>query len=121
VRLPSFRSFLVVLSLTLMAGTSAADPRQSQAAFEAAIRDRSTSPYIVLITVVDDRTGQTGTGCSGANLLLGAIYIEGGDVSAAQLRPRSAPALRKLKGLHWRTPVTSSIFPVSRMALWCRG
>ena len=75
-RLPSFRSFLVVLSLILMAGTAAADPRQSQAAFETAIRDHSTSPYIVLITVVDDRTGQTSTGCSGANLLLGAIYIE---------------------------------------------
>jgi TonB family protein len=76
VRLLSFRNFLAVLSLVLMAGTSAADPRQSQAAFETAIRDHSTSPYIVLITVVDDRTGWTSTGCSGANLLLGAIYIE---------------------------------------------
>jgi TonB family protein len=76
VRLPSFCSFLVVLSPISMAGTSAADPRQSQAAFETAIKDHSTSPYIVLITVVDDRTGQTSTGCSTANLLRGAIYIE---------------------------------------------
>jgi len=54
-RFPSFRSFLVVPSLISMAGTSAAaDPSQSQAAFEAAIQDHSTSPYIVLITVVDD-------------------------------------------------------------------
>jgi hypothetical protein len=75
-RFPSFRSFLVVPSLISMAGTSAADPSQSQAAFEAAIQDHSTSPYIVLITVVDDWTGQTSTGCSPVNLLRGAIYIE---------------------------------------------
>src|SRR6267154_1835055 len=57
-------------------GESAAQPRQSQAAFETAIRDNSTSPYVVLITVVDDRTGKSSSGCNSANLLLGAIYLE---------------------------------------------
>ncbi len=55
---------------------SAAQARQSQAAFETAIRDNSTSPYVVLITVVDDRTGQASSGCNTANLLRGAIYLE---------------------------------------------
>jgi TonB-like protein len=54
----------------------AAQARQSQAAFETAIRDNSTSPYVVLFTVVDDRTGQTRIGCTTANLLRGAIYLE---------------------------------------------
>jgi hypothetical protein len=53
-----------------------AQARQSHAAFETAIRDTSTSPYLVLITVVDDRTGQVSTGCDTANRLLGAIYLE---------------------------------------------
>jgi TonB family protein len=57
-------------------GESAAQARQSHAAFETAIRDNSTSPYVVLITVVDDRTGQTSSGCNTANLLRGAIYLE---------------------------------------------
>jgi TonB family protein len=66
---------LSVLSIGLTT-QSAAHARQSQAAFETAIRDKSTSPYIVLITVVDDRTGQVSTGCNSANLLRGAIYRE---------------------------------------------
>ena len=55
---------------------SAAQARQSHAAFETAIRDKSSSPYIVLITVVDDRTGQASTGCNNVQLLRSAIYRE---------------------------------------------
>ena len=51
---------------------------QSPESFEAAVRDNSTSPVYVLITVVDDTTGQTKTGCTTANLLLGAIHMEYG-------------------------------------------
>jgi TonB family protein len=71
---------LFVLGLSILwigsPGDAAAQARQSQAAFETAIRDTSTSPYVVLITVVDDRTGEVSTGCNTANLLLGAIYLE---------------------------------------------
>ena len=73
-------SILLIVGLSIpsigLPRDSAAQARQSQAAFETAIRDKSTSPYIVLVTVVDDRTGQASTGCNGANLLLGAIYLE---------------------------------------------
>lgn len=49
---------------------------QAQPAFEMAIRDESSSPFIILLTVVDDRTGEARTGCTNANFLLGAIYLE---------------------------------------------
>jgi TonB family protein len=63
--------------LALFGPVSWADEmRQSQAHFEAAIKDRSTSPFVVLLTVVDDRTGQSRTGCTEANSLIGAIVIE---------------------------------------------
>jgi TonB family protein len=70
-----FIAGLSALSIVLPKN-SAAQSLQSQAAFETAIRDESTSPYVVLITAIDDRTGQADTGCTGANLLLGAIYLE---------------------------------------------
>jgi TonB family protein len=76
---PGISTLLIVGLSVLSIGLptqSAAQARQSQAAFETAIRDRSTSPYIVLITVVDDRTGQVSTGCNSANLLRGAIYLQ---------------------------------------------
>lgn len=65
----------VILVATL--GTSAVlAAEQSAKSFATALRDNSTSPYFVLITVVDDTTGQSRTGCTTANLLLGALHIE---------------------------------------------
>jgi len=63
-----------LISLSTM--TLAAEPIQSQNDFGIAIRDRSTSPYIVLVTTVDDRTGESRTGCTEAHFLLGAIILE---------------------------------------------
>ncbi len=51
--------------------SSLADPYQAHPAFEAAIRNSSTSDSLVLITAIDDRTGKTTTGCTGASLLRG--------------------------------------------------
>jgi hypothetical protein len=87
-------SFALALAIfaTGLSGRSTAQTRQSQAAFETAIRDSSNSPYVVLITVVDDRTGQAETGCTLATFLRGAIYVEkwGSPVNrpAAETRPR---------------------------------
>ncbi len=53
-------------------------PQQSPESFAAAIRDHSSSPVYVLITVVDDTTGQARTGCTKANFLVGAIQREYG-------------------------------------------
>ena len=73
-------STLLIVGLSILSiglpRDAAAQAHQSQAAFETAIRDDSSSPYVVLMTVVDDRTGQASTGCNTANLLRGAIYIE---------------------------------------------
>jgi hypothetical protein len=49
---------------------------QSRASFEAAIRNDSTAPSYVLISVVDDRTESQRSICTTANLLLGAIHHE---------------------------------------------
>jgi hypothetical protein len=50
--------------------------RQHQARFERAVRDDSTAPYFVLVTIVDDTTNASWTGCTLANSVKGAIHIE---------------------------------------------
>jgi len=79
-RMPKLISVSFIVALWIFAldlpGSSVAQTRQSQAAFETAIRDHSSSPYVILITVVDDRTGQSNTGCTLAPFLPVAIYIE---------------------------------------------
>jgi hypothetical protein len=69
---------IALLALALSAASSFAEtvPLQEQAQFETAIRDASTSPYLVLVTAVDDRTGVSWTGCIPAPLLKGAIRFE---------------------------------------------
>jgi hypothetical protein len=54
----------------------AAQPFQSQERFEEAIRDNSTSPFFILYTAVDDRTGEARKRCGTANLFRGAIHRE---------------------------------------------
>jgi hypothetical protein len=109
-------SFIFALSIfaTGLSRDSAAQTRQSQAAFETAIRDSSTSPYVVLVTVVDGRTGQAGTGCTLAPFLLGAIYIEkwGSPLNkaAAEARPRLEEAV------HVALTNTSHVFHFSNQA-----
>jgi hypothetical protein len=73
-----------LLSFGLAAATcraqsaTGAAPMQSQASFEKAIGNHSTSPSYVLISVVDDDTGQSRTFCTTANFLMGAIHREYG-------------------------------------------
>ena len=61
-----------------MAGLQADNllPVQPQPAFDAALRDTSTSPQFVAVTVVNDESGETISGCIAASLLLGAIHRE---------------------------------------------
>ena len=49
---------------------------QSQTSFDAAIKNHSTSPSYVQITVVDATAGTSLSTCTTANLLLGAIHLE---------------------------------------------
>ena len=52
--------------------------QQSDSLFDMAIKDQSTAPYFVVITVVDDSAKTSRAICTTANLLLGAIHIEQG-------------------------------------------
>jgi hypothetical protein len=65
---------IVSVSSPRVRGGSAA----AQDKFEATIRDTSTSPFVILSTAVDDRTGQAKTGCAMAPFLLGGIRRETG-------------------------------------------
>jgi hypothetical protein len=73
--LAAFLAFAFV-SFPIGRGAAETGPFQSQAEFEVAIRDDSTSPYLILLTVVDDRTGQSWTDCTLAPFLVGAIWME---------------------------------------------
>jgi hypothetical protein len=66
----------VLFPLLVTACTAETEPFQSQAHFRVAIRDGSTSPHFILLTVVDDRTGKATTGCTLAPFLVGAIERE---------------------------------------------
>jgi hypothetical protein len=50
--------------------------KQSQESYAAAVMNTSTAPSYVLITVINDNTGKSRTGCTTANFLSGAIHIE---------------------------------------------
>jgi hypothetical protein len=70
---------LLLSSLMFLPGAVRAQgllPAQSDAAFEAALQDRSPSPQFVAVTVVNDTSGETISGCLPANLLLGAMHRE---------------------------------------------
>jgi len=82
-------AFALFAGLTLLIdGTSecVAGPYQPHANFEAAVRDSSTSPYVVLLTAIDDRTGEARTGCTTADLLKGAIWMQTWAHSGQQTR-----------------------------------
>jgi hypothetical protein len=70
------RVWVVCLAAILPIAAGAAEPVQDQAHFESAIRNASTAPSFVLVTIVDDRTGEPRTGCVQAPFLLGAIHME---------------------------------------------
>lgn len=76
-----FRIIIILFIIFSISALSEGDeyrPFQSQASFEAALRNTSTAPSYVLITVVDDRSGVERTGCTIANFLQGAIQLESG-------------------------------------------
>jgi hypothetical protein len=70
-----------MLGLFLHAGAMAAPataPVQSQASYEAAIADMSTSPAYVLVEAGDSGNAAPRPVCTSANFLLGAIHREHG-------------------------------------------
>jgi hypothetical protein len=52
-------SVALLLSYSVSRASAEAETLQPQAQFEAAIRNRSTSPNLILLTMVDDRTGNS--------------------------------------------------------------
>lgn len=88
---------LALLALGVLAAQAQADvvsdrhiTVQSRESYEAAIRNYSTSPSYVMISVADGDTGAVKVVCTTANFLLGAIHREYGlgydaaDVSKAE-------------------------------------
>jgi hypothetical protein len=67
-----------ILAVLALASDGRADTEfvQSRENFEKAIRNRSTNTYVVYVTVVNENTGETHTGCLPANLFRGAIHRE---------------------------------------------
>jgi hypothetical protein len=69
-----------------------AAPLQDQAQFQAAVRNTSTSPSYILVTIVDDRSGQARTGCVQANFVEGALHrdlhLPYNDISVRAVRRR---------------------------------
>lgn len=51
---------------------------QSRESYEAAFREISSSPAWVLISIIDNETGEARPVCATANLVLGAIHLEYG-------------------------------------------
>jgi hypothetical protein len=83
----SCASFWAVLAAVTISSfpSTAEDKMQPQLKYEAAIRNDSTSPSLILLTVIDDRTGKKQTGCTRANFLVGAIQREmGASVNGAR-------------------------------------
>jgi hypothetical protein len=108
-----FFSFLLTVFSIGMPGESTADPIQSQSDFEIAIRDNSTSPYIVLLTIVDDRTGESRTGCTEAHFLIGAIILERLDGYG---KTRSENMVKAQKARRIAVENTSHIFHFSKQS-----
>ncbi len=71
-------AFVALLCLAICGEAKAA---QDQEHYRQALSDHSTSPYFVLVTIKDDRTGTAFTGCINANFLKGAIFRELGGES----------------------------------------
>ena len=69
---------LVIIIASAAGAVSESLPKQSQESFEAAVRNHSTAPPYVLITVVDARTESARSICTTVNLLMGALHLEYG-------------------------------------------
>ena len=79
---------LRALVLCIVASSACASENiQSTASYEAAVRDDSTSPGYVMVTIVNANTGAARTTCTTANLLVGAIHRQYGlDYNAEGVR-----------------------------------
>lgn len=61
-----------------MTSASASEPIQSSASYEAAVRNASTSPGYVMVTIVDANSGREWTTCTTGNFFVGALHRQYG-------------------------------------------
>ncbi|HEU4372204.1 MAG TPA: hypothetical protein VFS02_01870 [Telluria sp.] len=89
------------MTMLLAAAMSAFSPEpvQSSASYEAAIRNTSTAPSYVMVTIVDANTNLEWTTCTTANFLVGALHMENGLAHDAE-GTRQATALALLNTEH---------------------
>jgi len=70
------RIAFVLAALACLAVFGEAKAAQDQQHYEQALSQFSTSPSFVFVTIKNDMTGDSYTGCVSANLLTGAVFIE---------------------------------------------
>jgi len=75
-RAAKLAAFLSLMCLGARAANT--PPVQDQAHFREAVESFSPSPYFMLVTVIDDTTQKSWTGCVPASLLKGAVHFERG-------------------------------------------
>jgi hypothetical protein len=112
-----WKSFFLGIAICVFSFTAAASaepPSQSQASFEAAVRNQSTAPPYVLITVVDARSEETRSICTTVNFLLGAIHLEYGIEydREGQVRAQQIALANKSHVFHFTTQETLANIPL---------
>jgi hypothetical protein len=111
-------SSVILAALTAALYQVVVRQEQPQDRFERAIRNRSTAPSVILLTVVDDRNGQAQTGCAMAPFLLGAIQRETGITSEKELEDVALANTTRV--FHFKKQdAIDNIFPFIRFPRMC--
>jgi hypothetical protein len=108
----------LAFSLAAAARAEPVSVLQDQAPFEAALSDASAAPYFVLVTIVDDRTGKSWTGCTVAPSLDGAIHAENNLAydGTAIARARQIMLAAKDHVFHFSNPAALAKIPMDGYA-----
>ena len=121
-------TFGVILLAVLGLGSPAGASQCDRSLFESALENESTSPSFVLITVIDEQSGEQSVVCTAAPFLLGALHRELGagygqeGVARVKAAARASPALTfrfsKSKALaNVRSRYTATILETVRVRL----
>ena len=91
------RPLLILGTAICFAFCGPAEAAQDREHYRRALSDNSSSPYFVLITVTDDSTGKSVTGCVPAPFLVGAIFRELGGEPGDADREKTRALLAQAK------------------------
>ncbi|HEX4862020.1 MAG TPA: hypothetical protein VFV07_12340 [Rhizomicrobium sp.] len=100
------RHAVVVLMIVLTSTAARAGFVQDQAHYEQAVRDKTSAPYFVLVTLVDDTMKTSWTGCTLPAFVEGALDVEQGlaNDDADMARDAQAMLVAKDHTFHFSNP-----------------